>query len=53
MLLNAAKRLPPLFPPLQMNFVEGIFSWVFGDGDPNVTYQERRWRALGRHIQKL
>jgi hypothetical protein len=36
-----------------MNFVEGIFSWVFGDGDPNMTYQERRWRALGKHIQRL
>ncbi|GBF97383.1 hypothetical protein Rsub_11030 [Raphidocelis subcapitata] len=37
----------------EMNFVEGIFSWVFGDGDPNMTYQERRWRALGKHIQRL
>lgn len=37
----------------EMNFVEGIFSWVFGDGDPNMTFEERRWRALGRHIQKL
>ena len=37
----------------EMNFVEGIFSWVLGDGDPNATYEERRWRALGRHIQRL
>jgi hypothetical protein len=37
----------------EMNFVEGIFSWVFGDGDPNMRFEERRWRALGKHIQKL
>jgi hypothetical protein len=34
----------------EMNFV---WPWVFGDGDPNLTFEERRWRALGRHIQKL
>eukprot|EP00775_Hariotina_reticulata_P003685 gene3685-3945_t len=28
-------------------------SFVFGDGDPNLTYEERRWRALGAHIQRL
>ncbi|KAI8474841.1 MAG: hypothetical protein J3K34DRAFT_517921 [Monoraphidium minutum] len=36
-----------------MNFVEAVFSWVFGDGDPNMSFEERRWRALGRHIQRL
>lgn len=34
-----------------MNFLEAIFSFVFGDGDPNETFEERRWRALGQHIQ--
>ena len=34
-----------------MNFLEAIFSFVFGDGDPNMSFEERRWRALGEHIQ--
>jgi hypothetical protein len=33
--------------------VEAIFSFVFGDGDPNKAFEERRWRALGRRIQQL
>lgn len=34
-----------------MNFLEAIFSWVFGDGDPNADYDRRRWQAAGRYIQ--
>lgn len=34
-----------------MSFVEAIYSFVFGDGDPNATYEELRWKALGRFIQ--
>ena len=29
-----------------MSFVESIFSFVFGDGDPNVDFEERRWQAV-------
>ncbi|KAF6251928.1 hypothetical protein COO60DRAFT_1674245 [Scenedesmus sp. NREL 46B-D3] len=36
-----------------MTFVEAVFSFVFGDGDPNMSFEERRWRALGAHIQRL
>lgn len=36
-----------------MSFVEAVFSFVFGDGDPNENWAERRFRALGAHIQKL
>ncbi|KAF8060028.1 hypothetical protein HT031_004966 [Scenedesmus sp. PABB004] len=36
-----------------LTFVEAVFSVVFGDGDPNANFQERRWRALGAHIQRL
>lgn len=32
-----------------MNFLEAIFSFVFGDGNPNESYEERRWRLV-RHI---
>ena len=31
-----------------MNFLEAIFSFVFGDGNPNESYEDRRWRLV-RH----
>eukprot|EP00239_Pterosperma_sp_CCMP1384_P007357 CAMPEP_0197856006 /NCGR_PEP_ID=MMETSP1438-20131217/27703_1 /TAXON_ID=1461541 /ORGANISM="Pterosperma sp., Strain CCMP1384" /LENGTH=490 /DNA_ID=CAMNT_0043471313 /DNA_START=305 /DNA_END=1777 /DNA_ORIENTATION=- len=31
----------------QMNFLEAVFSFVFGDGDPNVALEEQKWLALG------
>ncbi len=34
-----------------MNFMEGIFSFVFGDGDPNIDIAERRWALVGQYIQ--
>lgn len=34
----------------KMNFFESIFSFVFGDGDPNVGWEERRWQTLGRML---
>ncbi len=30
----------------QMNFFESIFSFVFGDGDPNLDYEEKRWQLV-------
>lgn len=35
----------------EMGFFESIFSVVFGDGDPNMDYEEQRWRQLGQFIQ--
>jgi hypothetical protein len=32
-----------------MNFLEAIFSWVFGDGDPNVDFDKQRWQAVRCH----
>lgn len=29
-----------------MNFLEAIFSWVFGDGDPNADFDKKRWQAV-------
>ena len=29
-----------------MSFVESIFSFVFGDGDPNAEFEERRWQMV-------
>lgn len=37
--------------PERMGFLEAVFSFVFGDGDPNVSFEKQRWEALGRYIQ--
>lgn len=34
-----------------MSFLEAVFSFVFGDGDPNIDFERRRWEAIGRYIQ--
>ncbi|MBD2330102.1 hypothetical protein [Alkalinema sp. FACHB-956] len=34
------------------NFLEAIFSFVFGDGDPNRDLEERRWQAIGQVIRQ-
>ena len=42
-----------------MNFLEAIFSFVFGDGNPNESYEDRRWRLVrhnylsGRHAAMM
>ncbi|KAG2262483.1 hypothetical protein Bca52824_069562 [Brassica carinata] len=33
-----------------MNFIESVFSFVFGDGDPNQGIEEERWQMIGRYI---
>ncbi|CAI0540010.1 unnamed protein product [Linum tenue] len=33
-----------------MNFLESIFSFVFGDGDPNQGLEEERWKLIGQYI---
>lgn len=33
-----------------MNFIESIFSFVFGDGDPNQGIEEERWKLIGQYI---
>ena len=37
--------------PDQMNFLEGVFSFLFGDGNPNAQLEERRWRQMGTVIR--
>jgi hypothetical protein len=29
-----------------MNFIESIFSFVFGDGDPNDGLEDKRWKMV-------
>jgi hypothetical protein len=31
----------------EMNFFEAIFSFLFGDGNPNARLEERRWQEIG------
>lgn len=31
----------------QLNFLESIYSFLFGDGDPNPNLEERRWQEVG------
>ncbi|KAM3752144.1 hypothetical protein ACB098_04G166300 [Castanea mollissima] len=33
-----------------MNSIESIFSFVFGDGDPNQGIEEERWKLIGQYI---
>ena len=35
----------------EMNFLESVFSFLFGDGDPNPNLDERRWQTIGQTIQ--
>ena len=32
--------------PQGMSFLEAIFSFVFGDGDPNASFDRERWQAV-------
>ena len=36
----------------EMGFLETVFSFVFGDGDPNEELESRRWTAVGELIQE-
>lgn len=35
----------------QMNFLEAIFSFLFGDGNPNANLEERRWQTIAATIR--
>lgn len=41
---------PARRPSEKLNFFEAIFSFLFGDGDPNADLEERRWRTIGNVI---
>lgn len=35
----------------EFNFLEAVFSFLFGDGNPNAKLEERRWREIGTVIR--
>jgi hypothetical protein len=37
--------------PDEMNFLESVFSFLFGDGNPNADLEERRWREIASMIR--
>lgn len=43
--LQASQETP------QLNFLESIFSFLFGDGNPNADRDEQRWRYIGAIIR--
>lgn len=34
------------------SFLEAVFSFVFGDGDPNRDLEDRRWQAIGQVLRQ-
>jgi len=37
--------------PNEMGFLESVFSFLFGDGNPNADLEERRWREIAAMIR--
>jgi flagellar basal body-associated protein FliL len=36
----------------QMNFLEAVFSFLFGDGNPNAELEEQRWQTIAAVIRR-
>ncbi len=34
-----------------MNFLEAVFSFLFGDGNPNQNLEQKRWQMIGRTLR--
>ncbi|WOD39280.1 hypothetical protein [Nodosilinea sp. E11] len=43
--------LPQNRTPAEMNFLEAVFSFLFGDGNPNADLDDRRWQTIAQVIQ--
>ncbi len=39
-------------PKSELNFLESIFSFLFGDGNPNEDLEDRRWQAVAGAIRE-
>jgi hypothetical protein len=38
-------------PKDSMNFLEAVFSFLFGDGNPNKNLEQKRWQVIGRTLR--
>lgn len=47
-----SKRAPSKRAPSELNFLEAVFSFLFGDGNPNADLEDRRWQAIGQVIRQ-
>jgi hypothetical protein len=45
------RRQQPRGRDADMNFLEAVFSFLFGDGDPNTDLEERRWQSIASLIR--
>lgn len=45
------RPMPQSRTPAEMNFLEAVFSFLFGDGDPNADLDDRRWQSVAKVIQ--
>lgn len=45
------RRQKAASPKSEMNFLQAIFSFLFGDGNPNADLEERRWQEIASVIR--
>jgi flagellar basal body-associated protein FliL len=45
------RRAPGQSAETNLNFLEGIYSFLFGDGNPNANLEERRWQTIATVIR--
>lgn len=45
------RRRQPKGRDSDMNFLEAVFSFLFGDGNPNADLEDRRWQAIASVIR--
>lgn len=44
-------RRRPARPQGELNWLEAVFSFLFGDGNPNADLDDRRWKTIAQVIQ--
>ncbi len=48
---RSQRSLQKARPQSELNFLEAIFSFLFGDGDPNADLDDRRWQSIAQVIR--
>lgn len=49
---SRGRSVGPAKPKSELNFLESVFSFLFGDGNPNENLEERRWQSLAGVIRE-
>lgn len=50
---HSRQRQRELSERSEMNFLEAVFSFLFGDGNPNADIEERRWQEISTVIRNF